>query len=668
MNTGRRRLFRLAAVAMLATVVGAAFVACNGRSGKDSTVVVKPAEDDLPKYPDGPPFFEDVTAQSGIDFTYRNGEEAKHMAILESLGGGAALIDFDGDGLLDIFLPGGGYFSATADEYAPRRQEYEAAKKKLLEEGKLDEAAKLRPKDPPKIHGYPCKLYRNKGNFQFEDVTAKVGLDKQPDLYTHGAAVCDYDRDGWPDLLVTGYGRVILYHNEPDGNGGRKFVDVTEKAGLLGPDPKKLSEESGQPGEHFWSTSAAWGDLDGDGYPDLYICQYVNWSFVKKNPPCPGYSSKYAHDVCPPKDFDSRAHALWRNNGNGTFTDITKDAGLRVVAPLKESLLNEGRKEVDGTYLGKGLGVLFVDVDGDGKPDIYVCNDTTDNFLYLNRSTPGKFKFEDKGLELGVARDNTATANGSMGVDAADFDGSGRPSIFVTNYENEFHALYKSVLNKDRLSFTFNTPAAGLSIIGPNFVAFGTKFVDVDNDGWEDIVITNGHVVYFPPRENLKQRPILFMNTAYAEKNGTVRRYAEASGRGGSYFKEAHRGRGLAVGDLNNDGRQDLIFVFQNEPVRILRNIAPSNHNWLGVELQAADRRSIVGAKLTLEVGDRKLVRFVKGGGSYLSAHDMRVVFGLGEARTPGKLTVEWPTGEPRVQSWENLAPNKYQPLKQGAK
>lgn len=663
MNMARRSLVRLAAAAMLASIC-CGIIACNRQSAK-STVVVANPDDGLPRVPSGPPFFEDMTSNSGIDFTYRNGEESKHMAILESLGGGAALIDFDGDGLLDIFLPGGGYFSITDEEYQPRRQQYEAEKKKLRVEGKFEAASKLRPENPPQIHGYPCKLYRNKGKFQFEDVTARVGLDKQPDVYTHGAAVCDYDRDGWPDLLVTGYGRVILYHNESDGKGGRVFVDVTEKAGLLGRDPKQKSEESGQPGEHFWSTSAAWGDLDGDGFPDLYLCQYVNWSFVKKHPPCPGYSNKYARDVCPPKDFDSRPHALWRNNGNGTFTNVTKEAGLRVVAPLKDSLLNEGRKEEDGTYLGKGLGVLFVDVNGDGKPDIYVCNDTTDNFLYLNRSTPGKMKFDDKGLELGVARDNNATANGSMGVDAADFDGSGRPSIFVTNYENEFHALYKSVTTNNRLSFTFNTPAAGLSVIGPNYVGFGTKFIDIDNDGWEDIVISNGHVVKFPPRENLKQRPIIFMNMEYATKSGVARRYAEGASRGGSYFNDNHRGRGMAVGDLDNDGRQDLVFVSQNEPVRILRNIAMPDHHWLGVDLRPVDRRSAVGAKLTLESGGRKLVRFMKGGGSYLSSHDARVVFGLGESTKPGKLVIEWPGGEPRMQTFENLQPDKYHKLEQ---
>jgi hypothetical protein len=660
----RRCVLGLAAVAVATCAM---IVACN-KSTK-SVVVTSDSNHGpaLPSVAPGPAMLEDVTEKSGVNFTYRNGEPAKHLAILESLGGGGALIDFDGDGLLDLFVAGGGYFSITAEEYKQRRSEYESKKEALLKEKKFDEAAKLRPVDPPKIHGYPGKLYRNKGNFQFEDVTAQVGLDKQPDLYSHGAAVCDFDCDGWPDLLVTGYGRVVLYHNEPDGNGGRKFVDVTEKVGLLGPDPKKLSEESGQPGEHFWSTSAAWGDLDGDGYPDLYLCQYVNWSFAKFHPQCPGYSNKIDHDVCAPKEFQSRGHALWRNNGGKTFTNVTKEAGLRVTAPMIETFATDGAKEEDAKYLGKGLGVLFVDVNGDGKPDIYVCNDTTDNFLYLNQSTPGHLKFEDKGLSLGVARDIHGTENGSMGVDAADVDGLGRPSIFVTNYEGEYHAFYRNVLLHGLLSFSYDTPRAGLSVIEPNFVGFGTKFVDIDNDGWEDIVISNGHVVYYPPRNNLKQRPILFMNMEFKTKSGSERRFADGSSRGGSYFNESHRGRGLIAGDLDNDGRVDLVFVAQNEPVRIIRNVAAPENNWLGVELHSG-KRDVVGAKLTLEVGDRKLVRFVKGGGSYLSSNDMRVVFGFGDAKKPGKLTVEWPSGEPRVQEWADLEPKKYHKLEQGKK
>jgi hypothetical protein len=592
------------------------------------------------------PLFEDVTKNSGIKFSYNNGEEAGYFALLESLGGGAAVFDFDGDGLMDIFVPGGGHFQEGVNAYKMKEM------KEFLEKKKTDPSAKLPP--PPQIHGYPGKLFRNKGNFQFEDVTEKVGLKSQPDFYSQGVAVCDYDRDGWPDLLVTGYGRVVLYHNEPDGKGGRKFVDVTEKAGLLGANPAKLSEESGQPGEHFWSTSAAWGDLDGDGYPDLYLCQYCNWSFAKNHPPCIGYKPGVEFDLCPPKEFGMAPHALWRNNGDGTFTNVTREAGLRV-------------ERTDKDY-GKGLGVMFLDVDGDGKPDIYVCNDTTQNFLYLNRSTPGHMKFEDKGAVLGVAYDGDGLPNGSMGVDGADYNNSGRPSIWVTNYENEYNALYKNILIKGRTTFQFSTAAAGLGATGPNFVAFGTKFVDIDNDGWEDIVITNGHIVYFPPRNNVAQIPIAFRNVPSDRKPGpgeSARKFEDITGIAGPFFKNVHRGRGLAVGDFDNDGRIDLVFVPVNEPVTILRNVAEPQNGWLGVELHGKDHRDLVGTRLTLDVDGRKLVRYIKGGTSYLCAHDQRIVFGLGQSKKAGKLTVEWATDEPKIQEFDNLEPGKYHKLNQ---
>src|SRR5438128_1853817 len=289
-----------------------------GCSANDNSPNVPPAETSTVA-----DIFLDRTPDSGIDFICRNGEEAGHYAILESLGGGVALFDYDGDGLLDIFLTGGGYFDGP---------------------------------DKKQIQGHPCKLYKNLGGWKFQDVTKEVGLDGIA-FYTHGAAVADYDRDGWPDLLVTGYGRVALFHNEPDGAGGRRFREVTAAAGLLG--------------SHFWSTSAAWGDLDGDGYPDLYLCQYVDWS-NDKDPTCGGYYPGIPRDVCPPAQFASRPHALYRNRGDGTFENVAAAAGLRT-------------DRADRDY-GKGLGVLLVDVDRDGRADVYVANDTTDNFLYLNRS------------------------------------------------------------------------------------------------------------------------------------------------------------------------------------------------------------------------------------------------------------------------------------------
>jgi hypothetical protein len=584
-------------IPLLAAAIAISPLACSTSSPPVNADNSKPADMT-------PGYFRDVTSESGVNMVYRNGEDAGRYAILESLGGGVAVFDYDGDGLPDLFFPGGGYFDGP---------------------------------DKRNVKGYPPKLYKNLGGMQFQDVTAEVGLnalaDGEPWFYSHGVAVADYDRDGFPDLLMTGYGRVALWRNEAGRDGNRRFREVTKEAGLLG--------------THFWSSSAAFGDLDGDGLPDLYLCQYVNWS-NENDPACGGYFPGIPRDVCPPKAYDSVPHSLYRNNGDGTFTDVTAAAGLRTDRP-------------DRNY-GKGLGVLFVDVDGDGKPDIYVANDTTDNFLYLNRSQPGQLQFEDKGDALGVHRDAKGIANGSMGVDAADYDGSGRPSLWMTNYENELHALYRNQFNNGRMFFTYATSAAGLAAIGPRFVGFGTAFLDVNLDGWEDIVINNGHVMQHHPKDFVKQPPILFLNT---ERDGR-RYFVEDSAAAGPYFNNHHRGRGMAVGDLDNDGRPDLIFCNTNDPAALLRHEGFSDRNWLGIELLAKDHNDTTGARLTLDVDGRKLVRFALRGRSYLSHCDQRFLFGLGESGSPGRLTVEWPSGSPRIEHFDGLTPQKYHKLKQG--
>jgi hypothetical protein len=617
------------------------YVGCNGSSSNVTGPEPKPSEGEFT----GPTLFADRTKESGIDFTYHNGDQDKdgkevgHFAILESLGGGGALIDFDGDGLLDIFLCGGGYYDGP---------------------------------DKKEIKGYPCKLYKNLGNFHFKDVTKEAGLDVDW-FYTHGAAVADIDNDGWPDLLVTGWHELRLYHNEPvdpkDPSKGRKFVDWTEKSKL----PQDL-----------WTTSAAFADFDGDGFVDLYVCQYVDWSF-DKNPVCT-YDSK-TRDVCPPKQFHALPHHVFRNNGDGTFTDVSKEAGLRMprveedykqltwlklsdIENLKRADVGLGAEKDGGKDYGKGLGVLTVDVNGDGKPDVYVANDTVDNFLYINCSEKGKIRFREVGLASGTARDDRGSANGSMGVDAADYDRIGRPSIWVANYEHEMHALYhnecgKGQDNKERELFRYMTQASGIAAIGQNYVGFGTVFIDIENRGWEDLFVSNGHAIRFPMGSAKRaQRPVIMRNTGLDEKR--TGKFRVETKRGGTYAATAHVGRGLLCGDLDNDGRLDLVAIHLNEPVSVLGNISGEGNHWLGVELVGAKNRSVVGAKLTLELGGQKMTRYAKGGGSYLAANDMRHVFGLGEAAKIDKLKVQWPGGD--EQEFKDLKVDGYWQIVEGEK
>ncbi|MER3416759.1 MAG: hypothetical protein C4297_11185 [Gemmataceae bacterium] len=572
----------------LGTWIGVGMAALPGcGNGVSSGVVPTNSESGTPAPRQKEPiYFTDVTATSGLRHIYRNGEEADHYAILESLGGGVGLIDYDRDGLLDILVPGGGYFDAG-----------------------------------PSIRGYPTRLFRNLGGFRFRDVTEEAGLPTQGHLfYNHGVAVADYDNDGWPDFLLTGYGRLALYRNEHG-----RFLDVTEKAGLR--DQRPL----------HWSTSAAWADFDGDGWLDLYVCHYVDWSF-RNHPRCGGYRVGQPVDVCPPKLFQPLQHALYLNNGDGTFREVTVSAGIKP---------------------GKGLGVIACDLDNDGRIDIYVANDTTDNYLYLNQ---GRGQFREVAAERGVATDDQGIPNGSMGLDVAAYDGSEAPSIFVTNYQNEAHALYRNLGNGQ---FRFVSRSAGIAAIGLVYVGFGTGFIDIDHDGAEDLLISNGHAVRYPqPPSTLRQRPVLLWNRRRPGQAPATVFFEEITPHGGSYFAQEHIGRGVALGDLDNDGATDVVISHLNEPVAILRGEACRFGNWLGIHLVGRPQPDAIGAKLTLEVAGHKLVRFVKGGGSYLSSNDTRIVFGLGSAEVSGPLTVRWPSG--RVQTWKALAANRYWILREG--
>ncbi len=616
----RHALTMLGIMLGVATLLG--MTACGPRVAPEVTSTPKsPGTDSAPPHK---VWFEEVTDRSPTlaKFSFRNGEEADQFALPESLGGGVGVIDFDKDGKLDLVFTAGGEF-AGADHHD--------------------------------IRGYPTRIFRNMGNFVFEDVTDQVlPPASQRIFYPHGVAVCDYDRDGWPDLLVTGWGGLALYHNEPDGKGGRKFVDVTEKAGLL----KK---------EHFWATGAAFGDLDGDGWPDLYVCSYVDWSW-DFHPKCPGYLKSVEREICPPKYFDAKQHAVFRNNGHGGFVDVStvKETGLRLEAddPTKGTTVALSKKS---NWCGKGLGVIMIDLDGDGRPEIFVATDTSGNLLFLNKSVPGQIRLQEHGRLSGVELDMNQIPTASMGVDAADIDGSGEASLFVTNFDGEQHGLYRPASSKNKLFYYHNTQQAGLAAIGQTYVGWGTGFVDLDNDGWMDILITNGHVSRFPPNNLLKQKPVLFRNKG----NGQAK-FDVITPWGGPYFAKTHRGRGLAIGDLDNDGRPDAVVLHLNAPPAVLHNVCDSGNHWLGVQLVgqkddcAAAGRDVVGARAVLEVAGRKITQFQKGGGSYLSVRDPRLLFGLGQETKPGRMTVYWPSGLPRVEYWDNLKIDEYQTLEQG--
>lgn len=546
-----------------------------GCSPKAPPTPTEPAPAEAPvRQVEGKPWFVDVTGPAGIDFVHFDSATPKHY-IPEVMGSGVGFIDYDGDGWIDLFC---------------------------VQDGPLVPGGP----GPAPTH----KLYRNNGNGTFTDVTRQVGLDKSG--FGMGCAVGDFDNDGFDDLVVTYLDGVALFHNEPDGNGGRHFVDVAAKAGIVNP---------------HWGTSCGWGDVDGDGFLDLYVCNYVEVD-LKNYKTCENQDVHQLY-VCPPTVFPTTAHRLFRNNGNGTFTDATESSG--VGAPKS----------------GGGLGVALADLDGDGKTDVYVANDMRPAFVFHNQ---GKGRLKDLGVFSGAALMSTGRFMAGMGVAVGDIDGTGRPSVLVSNYQDEPTMVFR---NRGRMDFREWSHASGLGPATMKTLGFGIELFDADLDGTLDVAIANGHVV----RNSMAIFKVPYEQRAQMFVGDGKGRFAEVSETAGAYFREKHVGRGLAVGDFDNDGRPDLVFSHNAGPVRLLKNETRTDHHWLRLELVGDGKKSnrnAIGARVEVEVGGRWLTRFVTGGGSYLSASDRRILVGLGGAGKANRVAITWPSG--REQEFRDLA------------
>jgi len=440
------------------------------------------------------------------------------------------------------------------------------------------------------ITGLPAGLYRSVAGQKFVTVGARAGIESAK-LYSHGLAIDDYDHDGFDDILITGYGAPQLWRNLGDGT----FADVAREAGIT---------------DARWSSSAGWADFNRDGNLDLYIAHYVNWSF-ENHPYCSG-PQRGIREICPPRSYDPVPHVVYFGQGDGTFVDASSTAGLRPD--------------------GKGLGVLLCDVEPDGDTDIYVANDTTDNFLYLN---DGQGHFVEAGVARGVALDDRGIPNGSMGVELCDYNQDGLPDLWVANYEHESFALYR---NEGHGNFLHVSQRLGITDLGGLFVGFGTACEDFDSDGDQDFIVSNGHVIKYPQIAPRRQLPLLL------EFQGN--RFERARFQPASYFEEPHEGRGLAVADFDADGDLDVAISHLNEPVALLRNNSNPPGGWLSLRLIGTRScRDAVGARVELHCGEQRLIRQVTGGGSYLSHHCRNVHFVLPGGKGPRTLIIHWPAG-----------------------
>lgn len=521
--------------------------------------------------PDGPGFrLTDIASQAGIDFRHNTGAfGAKYLP--ETMGSGCAFLDYDNDGRMDILLING--------------MDWPGHKKRRT----------------------TLKLYHNDGDGNFTDVTRQAGLDVE--LYGMGAAVADFDNDGFVDIYVTCLGQNRLFRNTGDG----RFADITRSSGLAG--------------RESFSSSALWFDYDGDGLLDLFVCNYVRWS-PELDIRCTidGKSKSY----CTPEAYRGETCWLFRNRGDGTFEDVTVKAGL-----------------FDTT--SKSLGVVMLDSNGDGKMDLFVANDTQPNKLYRNL---GGGSFRESGVAAGVAFNEDGKARAGMGTDAADYDRSGVPSIAVTNFNNEMLGLFR---NRGGDRFEDVAPATEVGRITRGSLGFGCLFFDADLDGWLDLLVVNGHIddVQAARRGGVsrEQPPHLLLN----RKGAAFRDVAKDVG---SQFSVPIIGRGAAVADFDLDGDLDVLITENGGPARLYRNDTDPANQSIRFELTGTkSNRDAIGAKVRIEADGGPQTGLVKSGSSYLSQSELPLTFGLGRADSVSRAVIEWPSG--RVEEFSNLAPGQ---------
>lgn len=536
-------------------VVSAAFVIATAMANDSSTT----------KSPDGfAGNFVDITARSGIGFQYQASHTSKKY-LLETMGSGVALFDFDNDGRLDIFLVNGAH---------------------------LDDPTSRGSTPQKSGPAFWNRLYHQKPDGTFEDVTEKSGLEGSG--YGFGVAVGDYDNDGYEDLYVAAFGGNKLYHNNGDGT----FSDVTEKAGVAA---------------GGWSTSVAWVDLDSDGFLDLVVLRYLEWDF--EDIWC-GEHKEGNRSYCHPDLFKPIAPLVYHNNHDGTFTEVSEKIGI--------------------CKLGKGLGVTIADYDRDGHMDLFFSNDSVAQFLYHNK---GDGTFEEVAVGAGVAVDANGHTYAGMGVDFADYNNDGWPDIVVTDLGNQGYALYQ---NNGDGSFTYTSHTTGIRQMSLAHSGWGSRLFDFDNDGWNDLLVVQGHVL-----DNIEQ---VLPNLRYREPmllaRNTGNGFVDVSAESGAVFQRLSVARGMALGDIDNDGRLDAVVTTNDGPVFLLHNETVTPNHWLLLKLVGhKSNRDAIGATVTVITADRQQMATVTTAGSYLSSSDKRVHFGLGKENVAQKIEIRWPSG-----------------------